>query len=169
MSLFEQEPESEIYTYRLSDGNYIMAEEVDYDEAAKMLFIVNPVRIIEKDGKYKFTQYLITDPSSAVTLKDEHVVATAIAPMKLKNNYLHFNILNSLQNVLSNAELNEIIKLMFPVVDSKDTINQQEEEEEFEPDETESWKVDNGISKGFDFNKPYSMKKEEKNSPWNRY
>jgi len=164
-----EEPEGDIFTYRLTDGNYIIAEEVDYDEAAKMLYIVNPIKIIEKDGKYKFTEYVITDPSTAVTLKDEHVVATALAPHKLKNNYLHFNILNSLQNVLSNSELNEIIKLMFPVVDSKDTMNQQEEEEEFEPDETESWKVDNGISKGFDFNKPYSIKKEGKNSPWNRY
>ena len=135
-----------------------------------MLYIVNPINIVEEERKYKFTQYVITDPSTAVTLKDEHVVATALAPQKLKNNYLHFNILNSLQNVLSNSELNEIIKLMFPVVDSKDTMNQQEEEEfEEEFKEENGWIPDNGISKGFDFNKPYSIKKEGKNSPWNRY
>jgi len=150
----EKLSDASVMTYRLVDGSYIMAEEVDYDFEDKIIFIINPVKILEKPGGYQFTSWTITEPSQVITLKERMIMAQAAAPTTLKHNYFQFGLLKMAKEQLTSNEFDEIIQLLFPVVDSKDSDDDH----------------------GFDFNKPYKVNKikkeeedEEDENPWDRY
>ncbi len=153
MSIFKSKhhvAEASVFTYQLVDGSYIMAEEVDYDFESNSIIVINPVKIEESDEKYSLRSWIITDPSQPVTLKDDNIIASAIAPTALKHNYFQFNTLSHMKNILTNSDFDEIIKLLFPVVDS----------------------IGDSESNDFDFNEPYKIKKskdKEDKNPWDRY
>ena len=141
--------ESTVFTYHLVDGSYIMAEEVDYDFEDALIYVINPVKISRKDEGYIFTQWSIVEPSQPVILKDNMIIASSEAGTALKHNYFQFNMLHLMKNHLTELEFNQIIKLIFPVVDSKETKQ----------------------SGDIDFNQPFRFKKSknENKNPWNRY
>ena len=151
MNLDERDLEqAAIFAYRLKDGSYVMAEEVDYDFDANIIYVINPVSIELEDSRVKLTQWCITDHSEPVVLRDEAIIATHKAPMTLKRNYFQWNLFHMLSQVLPPDEFNEIFNMFSAVVDSKDSKESQ----------------------GFDFNKPFKVKKikkEEKENPWDRY
>ena len=150
MSIFTDQEEASVFTYHLVDGSYIMAEEVDYDFESNIIFVINPVKIQQVEGKYQFSNWSITDPSQPVHLKDDMIIASSIAPTVLKRNYFQFNMLHLMSNTLPKGEFDEIVKLLFSGVDSKDSSEEH----------------------GFDFNKPFKVKKikkKEDENPWDRY
>ena len=145
--------ESSIFTYQLVDGSYIMAEEVDFDFDENVIFIINPVRIKEnnRDNKFQLTTYMITEPSHPIQLREDAIVASTPAPAVLRRNYFQYNLLNALQNSLSNDDFKEIVKLIFGGLDSKDDVEKQE-------------------NNPFDFSETYKIKKSKNsNNPWDRY
>ena len=150
MSIFTNKEEATVFTYHLVDGNYIMAEEVDYDFEDNVIFVINPVKIAEVRGKYQLMNWGITEPSQPVQLKDDMIIASSAAPTALKHNYFQFNMLNIMSNTLPKNEFDEIINLLFSGIDSKDTSEEDEETE-------------------FDFDKQYEIKKEKKKNPWDRH
>ena len=121
MNIFTDKTEATVFTYHLVDGSYIMAEEVDYDFEDNIIFVINPVKIEQAQGKYQLVNWCITDPSQPVQLKDDMIISSSIAPTALKHNYFQFNMLHLMKNHLTELEFNQIIKLIFPVVDSKET------------------------------------------------
>jgi hypothetical protein len=148
MSIFTNKAEATVFTYHLVDGSYIMAEEVDYDFEDNIIFVINPVKINQVEGKYQLSNWCITDPSQPVQLRDDMIIASSIAPTALKHNYFQFNMLHIMSNTLPKSEFDEIVNLLFSAFDSKDTSKER----------------------GFDFNEPYKIKKNKnKENPWNRY
>ena len=141
--------EASIFTYHLTDGSYIMAEEVDYDFDDNIIFIINPVSIDLQANKVQLTQWCITDHSEPIMLRDNAIIATHKAPMTLKRNYFQFNLFQILSQSLPPNEFNEIFNMFSTVVDSKESSK----------------------SKPFDFSKPFKIKKskEDKENPWDRY
>ena len=89
------------------------------------------------------------DKKSRYLLKDNMIIASSEAGTALKHNYFQFNMLHLMKNHLTELEFNQIIKLIFPVVDSKETKQ----------------------SDDIDFNQPFRFKKSknENKNPWNRY
>ena len=158
MSIFTDKAEATVFTYHLVDGSYIMAEEVDYDFEDNIIFVINPVKIEQENGKYQLANWCITDPSQPVQLRDDMIIASSLAPTALKHNYFQFNMLHIMANTLPNAEFDEIINLLFSAFDSKDTSESSEPSQSSELNERY----------GFDFNESYKIKKEKKN-PWDRY
>lgn len=140
-----------IFTYRLIDGSYVIAEEVDYDLDENILVIDKPLSIIDIDVGFRLKPWIITDLSESVYLRDDMIVASAAAPISLRHNYFQFVLLEELRKNLTDTEFEEIASLILPAVDSKDS------------DESDE----------FDFDKPFKVKKikEEQNDkdPWDRY
>ena len=155
MTTFEKSKieDASIFCYHLNDGSYIMAEEVDYDLDQEVIFVINPVKINLEEGKMRLTQWCMTEISQPVFLRDSSIVSSHEASTMLRRNYFQFGLYDMMSLILPKEEINEILKLLSPVVDSTN------EEEELED-------VD------FDFSKPYEVeeiKKKKKKNPWDRY
>ena len=78
MSIFTDKAEATVFTYHLVDGSYIMAEEVDYDFEDNIIFVINPVKINQVEGKYQLSNWCITDPSQPVQLRDDMIIALSL-------------------------------------------------------------------------------------------
>lgn len=136
-----------LFCYRLIDGNYIMAEEVDYDLEEDIIYIINPALLTMDKGTIRLSPYCITEISQPVFLKDTSIVSSHEAPMTLRRSYFQFSLYQMMSQILPSNELDEILSLFSPVVDSTDGEEVNE----------------------FDFNKPYKFKKKDNDNPWNRY
>lgn len=158
MSLFEDieemaKDEASIFTYQLVDGSYIMAEEVDYNFDQNVIYIINPVRIREsiKGDKFQLSTYMITEHSHPIQLRDDSIIASSPAPMVLRQNYFQYNLMSALKQSLEKDDFKEIVDLIFGGIDSTDDVKNKKDT-------------------GFDFNKPYKIKKiKDEENPWDRY
>jgi hypothetical protein len=143
--------ESAIMSYRLVDGSYVIAEEVDYEEGSNIIYISGALELDRKntDGKIYLKPWMATEEEEMIIISADKIIGRSDTPLHLKVHYHKYFIIEKLHNHLSKGEMEEVMNLMFnPQVDNQGLT---EEEEEYE-DETESWKVDNGISDSNDLN-----------------
>ena len=105
-----------ILSYRLSDGSYIMAEEMDYDAHFDVLFLDLPVLI--KQGrrgnisleKWMFQPEFEEDiPAQPIELQCNKIVAKIEAPVSLKRDYLKYNFLDKLHGTFDEDEFQTIL------------------------------------------------------------
>jgi len=105
-----------ILSYRLSDGSYIMAEEMDYDAHFDVLFLDLPVLI--KQGrrgnisleKWMFQPEFEEDiPAQPIELQCNKIVAKTEAPVSLKRDYLKYNFLDKLHGTFDEDEFQTIL------------------------------------------------------------
>jgi hypothetical protein len=128
--------ECSIQSYRLVDGTYLIAEEVDRDEHNNILYVAGALEfIIERSGKSYLQPWLDTEDDDLVQICGDKIVGTTDTPFHLKMHYHRYFIVEKLQNVLTPREMSSILKQMFnPPVDNQDLMEDIEEGEE--------WKVD---------------------------
>ena len=81
--------ESAIISYRLSDGTYLIAEEVDCDEANNILYIVNALEFIQPDesGKSYLKPWLNTEEEEMIQLCGDKIIARVETPLHIKVHY----------------------------------------------------------------------------------
>lgn len=109
-----------IFSYHLVDGSHIVAEEIDYDIENEIVYILDPMQLINEDDGYSFREWSIIEPGQVVHLRDNKIVAQSKAPLKLRKLYLQFNLLAKMHEFLTKDEIQNIIN----VVDSNDTSSQ---------------------------------------------
>ena len=86
-----------IYSYRLSDGSYIMAEEMEYDSYFDVLFLDLPVLIKQKR-------------SGIIALeKWNKIIAKTEAPVSLKRDYIKYNFLDKLHGTMDEDEFKSMV------------------------------------------------------------
>ena len=115
-ALMEGADDINILSYRLSDGSYIMAEEMDYDAHFDVLFLDLPDLI--KQGrrgnisleKWMFQPEFEEDiPAQPIELQCNKIVAKIEAPVSLKRDYLKYNFLDKLHGTFDEDEFQTIL------------------------------------------------------------
>lgn len=128
-----------IQSYRLVDGSYVIAEEVDHDIDTNILYIAGALSFeLSNRGKGYLRPWLDTQDDDLVQLVGDKIIGRSDTPFDLKMHYHRYFIMDKLKNVLTKDEIETVIQDMFkPPVDNQDLTDDIEEGEE--------WKVDNGI------------------------
>ena len=135
--------ETEIISYRLVDGSYVVAEEVDHDDMNNIIYVGGAlqIEINPMTGRMYLSPWLDSEEDELIQLVGDKVVGRTETPLRMKLNYHRYFIMNKLKNVLTQAEMESVLQEMFnPPVDNQDLTDEYD-------DEGENWKVDNGISK----------------------
>ena len=129
--------ETDIMTYRTTDGSYIIAEEVDYEESLNITYVASPLELVmQESGRGQLKPWLISDEEEVVEIFGDKIVSRAVTAFELKMHYHRYFIMEKLRNVLTKQEMNSILQEMFnPEVDKQD----------FTDEEEPSWIIDKGI------------------------
>ena len=141
-----------IVSYRLVDGSYIIAEEVDSEEENNVMYIASPLQLIltEKTQKSFLRPWIDCDEDELVTIAGDKIIGLSETPFALKLHYHRYLLFQRIQKVLSDDELEDALKEMFnPQVDNQD----------FMDDEGEDWKTEPTNTAGeedFGLNQPLS-------------
>ncbi len=133
-----------IMSYRLVDGSYIIAEEVDAEEENNVMYIASPLQLTlsEKTQKSFLRPWIDCDDDELVTIAGDKIIGLSETPFALKLHYHRYLLFKRIQNVLSDDELEDVLKEMFnPQVDNQDFMDDDEEdwkpetasEEDFSP------------------------------------
>lgn len=130
--------DADIMSYRTTDGSYIIAEEVDYEEALNITYVASPLElIISGRGKSHLKPWLMSDEAEVVEIFGDKIVGRTETPFELKMHYHRYFITERLMGILTKQEMETLLNEMFkPEVDKQDLT------------EDDEWIPDNGISKG---------------------
>ena len=114
-----------ITSYRLVDGTYLLAEEVDYDEESNIIYLDGPLMLeYTAAGAYSLQPWIDNEPEDYVQLVGDKIICRVNTPMDLKVHYNRYYVLNNLQNTLTEEEMNEVIdQITNPLVDNLDYLN----------------------------------------------
>jgi len=106
-----------IHSYRLSDGSYIMAEEMDYDPNFDILFLDLPVSIKQgRKGNISLEKWMFQPeyeeekvPAQPIELHCNKIIAKTEAPVSLKRDYLKYNFLDKLHGAFDEEQFQSIL------------------------------------------------------------
>ena len=77
-----------ITSYRLVDGTYLLAEEVDYDEESNIIYLDGPLMLDHTvDGTYSLKPWIDNEPEDYVQLLGDKIICRVNTPMSLKISY----------------------------------------------------------------------------------
>ena len=128
-----------IISYRLVDGSYLLAEEIDADEENNIIYIADALELNVVGSRAYFGLWLDTEEDEMIQLVGDKIIGRAETPLHLKMDYHRYFILQKLKNILTKDEISKVVEEMFnPPVDNHDLTDDYEEGED--------WKIDNGIS-----------------------
>lgn len=125
--LFHNISRSDIFTYHLVDGSYIVAEEFDYDEKNNILFTTSPARLIQRQEGYALTDWSIVDDDEITQLMGDKIITRSEAPFNLKATYSKYMLASKLRHHLDEDELEKVLNNSYDDVDSYDSIEDTEE------------------------------------------
>lgn len=129
--------ETDIMSYRTTDGSYIIAEEVDYEESLNITYVASPLEfVMQESGRGYLKPWLISDEEEVVEIFGDKIVGRSVTAFELKMHYHRYFIMEKLQNVLTQQELNKVLQEMF---------NPQVDKQDFTDEEEPSWIIDKGI------------------------
>jgi len=108
--MLEKLMETDIYTYRLTDGSYIVAEELEMEEDAnvgQIIFITVPGQIVYTEDGYHITEWNITSVYDITELNSNNIITRCEATFELKSHYLKYVLLHkreqdSKDNIMEN-------------------------------------------------------------------
>lgn len=121
----------DIFTYRLSDGSYIMAEELSYNTINDVIAIDLPVSLNKrKNGQFVLDRWMFQDEmeiedgitTEPISLLVDNIIARSKAPINLKETYIRYNFFDKLSNTLDSEEFESLVEeLSSTNLDKKDT------------------------------------------------
>jgi hypothetical protein len=112
-----------IASYRLVDGSYIIAEEMDCDDENNVLYLDNVVELITdmKSGIIMMKPWLDSEENEFVRLAGDKIIGATETPIKYRLLYLKYLMAQRLQQIMDSTELESLNKeLTYPPVDNPD-------------------------------------------------
>ena len=101
--------ESRIINYKLLDGSYIIAQEVEFDSDKEYLAIINPVEIKTVDKKVAFTTWIDCEIDAVMRIEFRQIITSTEASLDYKSEYFKFFIYNKLRSILNQEEINQYL------------------------------------------------------------
>lgn len=135
--MLDQILEANIYTYRLTDGSYIVAEEIniefDDDEEydSNVVYVTMPAQIIFTKHGYAITPWNIISIHDLTELNVDNIVSRSEAPINLKAYYAKFMLI---QNIKENLEEQLMEKLFTDDTIDKQDFNEHNRRWEWKPE-----------------------------------
>lgn len=94
-----------VFTYRLSDGAYLIAEELDVDEDSGAIYVANPLELIREKTTVHLRPWVIVDEDDTVELNSSNIISRSNSGETVISYYLKYNAYEKLLN-----NINEIDK-----------------------------------------------------------
>lgn len=135
-----------LMSYRLVDGSYIIAEQIDHEEENNLMHVTMPVQVdIDENTQKTFLRpWLDCEEDELVTIAGDKIIGLTETPFDLKLHYHRYLLYQKLHNVLSVDELEDVLKeILKPQVDNLDSTD------------VEEWKTEEKDST-YDFKQPLS-------------
>ena len=81
--------ESAIMSYRLVDGSYLIAEEVDYEEGSNIIYIAGALELEygNKNGKSFLKPWMATEEEEMIIISADKIIGRSDTPLHLKMHY----------------------------------------------------------------------------------
>jgi hypothetical protein len=113
-----------IVTYRLTDGSYLIAEELDINEENCAIYVMSPFELIREDGKLDLVQWAITDPDFPVELNSTTVISRSITASFLQKIYKDCSLYNKILSSYSDLDDTDSMQDIYDQVDNLDTLDE---------------------------------------------
>jgi hypothetical protein len=97
INMIEKILDADIYTYRLTDGSYIVAEEVDIEESTEYsntIFVTLPAQIVYTEEGYHIVEWNLSSLHDLTELNADNIVSRSEALFELKAHYFKYILLN---------------------------------------------------------------------------
>lgn len=102
--MLDQILEANIYTYRLTDGSYIVAEELEFEFESEeeeydtnVLLVTMPGQIVFTNYGYQIIHWNLTSVHDITELNVNNIVSRSEAPIDLKSHYFKFILINKME------------------------------------------------------------------------
>ena len=100
-----------VFTYRLTDGSYIIADELELDEESGAIFVADPLELIRDETGYKLRPWIVLDDENIVELNSNNVIARSSTAAVFKTTYLKFvsaeRLLRKIDSVFKEDDLDQ--------------------------------------------------------------
>jgi hypothetical protein len=112
-----------IMSYRLVDGSYVLAEEVDHDEQSNILYIAGALEFKTDiiTAKSYLTPWLESGCDELIQLAGDKIIARSETPLNYKSNYHKYYLSEQLKLNLNEEEIDDVLyQISNPPVDNLD-------------------------------------------------
>ena len=145
-SLIEGAEDLNIISFRLSDGSYILAEEIGKDTSFDVILVDLPISVVfSNSGKLHFQTWMFqgTDDDSGriipIELAMENIVARSETSTSLKEEYIKYNFLNEFHKRMSKEDFKNAIEHMNSTV-INDNIDDLDPLDDLDMTDEDLWK-----------------------------
>lgn len=119
MSLIDNILQAEIYTYRLNDGSYIVAEEINVEQEEDTdnddfhhVSITCPAALFMLESGIVLTDWNFTDVFDITELNPDNIVSRSEAPVELKIHYFKYVAKAKLRQEEKDESFEELLSLL---------------------------------------------------------
>ena len=92
-----------LMTYRLSDGSHVIAEELEIDEDAGIIHIVDPLELFNTNIDVRLRRWMVADDDSIELNTSQIIARSSTSPLLIKY-YLKYIAYDRLINNIRNIE-----------------------------------------------------------------
>ena len=80
-----------LFTYRLTDGSYVVADELDLDEDTGVIYIADPLELLrDSAGECRLRPWIIVDEENIVELNSSNIISRSSTAQILRTCYLKY-------------------------------------------------------------------------------
>ena len=81
MTEIQEDPfQEDLATYKLSDGSYLVAEELEINGDTGSIFIANPLEMVRERGGVRLRPWIMVDTDEIVELNTTNIISRSNAP-----------------------------------------------------------------------------------------
>ena len=123
MTEFQEDPfQEDLTTYKLSDGSYLVAEELEINSNTGSIFIANPLEMVRERGGVRLRPWIIVDTDEIVELNSQNVISRSNAPNIISKYYFKFiaydRLINNMEEMMNDKGINHDTNDAFVNLDS---------------------------------------------------
>jgi hypothetical protein len=131
MNEFYEELYSEnLMTYRLTDGSYIVAEELDIDEETGAIYVASPLELV-RNKDVRLIPWILVEADEPIELNAHNIISRSNTSTVITKYYLKYvayeKIINALNNMNMDQDNNDALDNLDSTDDFFDKLNKPSE------------------------------------------
>lgn len=131
MNEFYEELYSEnLMTYRLTDGSYIVAEELDIDEETGAIYVASPLELV-RNKDVRLIPWILVEADEPIELNAHNIISRSNTSTIITKYYLKYmayeKIINALNNMNMDQDNNDALDNLDSTDDFFDKLNKPSE------------------------------------------
>ena len=108
----EEDPfQEDLTTYKLSDGSYLVAEELEINSDTGSIFVANPLEMVRERGGVRLRPWILVDTDDIVELNSTNIISRSNAPTIISKYYFKFiaydRLMESMEKAVEDLEVNQ--------------------------------------------------------------